>query len=314
MCRGKLTKLLVFLTILTFYNYSFALDDIKSQQNNSEKVNEVKFIKNNINNLGYKAYKLSDYKNFSIEYTKKINSKFSKELELKKIPGPVKKAPILKELKKRNIKINETFVLTDNTRANSFRIISEKEWEGFEDNLLISFDIFGQEDDDGKMKLKKQRFEFNYKFSISNFYENKPFAEYYFSTDIPTKITWKVLSVGIGKNLPLDLKIGVGYGYKWGEITKKEVYKYDVATVNLSNKRKISKLTLNQNFKVITPRNITYNKQPVYDYKSTISVPIAKNLSGTVSFDWRYQKILELNKEDWSSYSLKFGLTFFPRR
>ncbi len=307
----NLANFFIFVLLFTFWSYSYAFNDLETQTIEAEKFKEDKLLINNDVKSDSGTYESKHLKSLIADLTKKVNSKSGKKSDLKNVPVKLKKFP---DIKKRSIKIDETFVLTDKTRANTFRIISEKEWEHYEDKLMISFDIFGQDDDNGKLILKKQRFEFNYTFFISNFHENMPFAEYYFSTDEPTRVNWKVLSLGIGKNFPLGLKFDVGYGFKWGEISEKEIYKYDVATMNLSNKRKFSNLTLNQNFKIITPRRLKDNKQPIYDYKTTFSVPISKHLSGTVSFDWRYQKISELKKEDWASYSLKFGLTFFPKR
>ena len=113
--------------------------------------------------------------------------------------------------------------------------------------------------------------------------------------------------------MPLSLYLDIGYGYKWGSVSEKEVHQYDVFTVNLGSKRKISKIILEQNLKTITPRNVQPEKQPIFDYQSSFSIPIVESLNGTVSFDWRYQKIPTLQKDDWFNYTLKFGLTFIPR-
>lgn len=214
--------------------------------------------------------------------------------------------------KRRGFKIEEIFILTDKTRANTFRVNSEKEWMNFKDKISISYDIFGQQDDNRSMKVKVHRIELNYKLYASNLKEKDPFIEYCYSSDQPTKLNWKVLAGGMGRKLPFDLKLDIGYGYKWGKVSETEVYKYDVVTFNLNNKKKISNFNISQNFKIITPRNIENNKQPIYDFMSSISTPINKNLDGTVNFDWRYQKTPTLKKEDWFNYTLKFGLTFVP--
>ncbi|MFC1562987.1 hypothetical protein ACFL4Z_02950 [candidate division KSB1 bacterium] len=216
------------------------------------------------------------------------------------------------KVSRRSLKFGETFILTDKTIANTFRIDSGKKWSRFSDKVMITYDILGQEDTSGKLRFQKQRFELNYKFYVSSFSGKQPFMEYYYSTDKPTRLAWKVLSAGIGKILPFGLKFDVGYGYKWGTLTKKETYKYDVVTLNLSNEKKFSKITVKQNLKNIAPRNFNSEKQPIYDYKSSLSTPITNNINGAVNFDWRYQKIPELNKEDWFNYTLKFGLTFTP--
>lgn len=218
-----------------------------------------------------------------------------------------------KEPPKRSIKIDESFILTDKTRANTFRIESEKEWTNFKDKLLISYDVFGQKDE-GRMKLKKNRIELNYKLFISKISKKLPFIEYIYSTDQPTKLNWKVLSGGIGQKLPFDLMFDIGYGYKWGKIEEKEIYQYDVVTINLSNEKRFSIFTLKQNLKNIIPRNIEPDKQPIYDYKSSLSTKIAKNLDATLNFDWRYQKIPKLKNEDWFNYKLKFGIIYIPRK
>jgi hypothetical protein len=214
--------------------------------------------------------------------------------------------------KRRGFKIEEIFILTDKTRANTLRINSEKEWTNFKDKISITYDIFGQQDDNRSMKLKIHRLEFNYKLYALNLKEKDPFIEYCYSSDQPTRLNWKVLAGGMGRKLPFDLKLDIGYGYKWGKVSETEVYKYDVVTFNLSNKKKISNFNISQNFKTITPRNIKDNKQPIYDFLSSISTPLTKNLNGTVNFDWRYQKTPTLKKEDWFNYTLKFGLTFVP--
>ena len=214
--------------------------------------------------------------------------------------------------KRRGFKIEEIFILTDKTRANTLRINSEKEWTNFKDKISITYDIFGQQDDNRSMKLKIHRLEFNYKLYALNLKEKDPFIEYCYSSDQPTRLNWKVLAGGMGRKLPFDLKLDIGYGYKWGKVSETEVYQYDVVTFNLSNKKKISNFNISQNFKTITPRNIKDNKQPIYDFLSSISTPLTKNLNGTVNFDWRYQKTPTLKKEDWFNYTLKFGLTFVP--
>ena len=50
--------------------------------------------------------------------------------------SPVKKPEILQG---RNFKINETFILTDKTKANTFKITSEKSWERVKDNMMIGY-------------------------------------------------------------------------------------------------------------------------------------------------------------------------------
>lgn len=214
--------------------------------------------------------------------------------------------------KRRGVKIEEIFIFTDKTRANTLRLNSEKEWTNFKDKISISYDIFGQQDINGSMKVNVNRIELNYKLYASNLKEKDPFIEYCYSSNQPTRLNWKVLAGGMGRKLPFDMKFDIGYGYKWGKIAEKEVYQYDVVTFNLNNKKKISNFNISQNFKTITPRNIENNKQPIYDFVSSISTPLTKNLDGTVNFDWRYQKSPTLKKEDWFNYTLKFGLTFVP--
>jgi len=282
--------ILILASSISLLNYSYAFDDKKSQDNQSKGQEEVNLPKNS-------SPPLTDNKD-SNDKTNLEND------EVKKTVEPPK----------RSFKIEETFILTDKTKANTFRISSEKKWSNFKDKLMISYDIFGQEDNAGKFQTKRNRIEFNYKLYISNLSEKQPFIEYFFSTDQPTRLNWKVLSGGIGQKLPFDFKFDVGYGYKWGEITEKETYKYDVVTMNLSNKTKISNITLDQNLKTIAPRNLKHNKQPIYDYKSSLSTPITKHLNGTIKFDCRYQKIAELKKDDWFNYTIKFGLTFIPRK
>jgi len=282
--------ILILVSSISLLNYSYAFDDKKSQDNQSKEQEEVNLSKNS-------SPPLTDNKD-SNDKNNPENDEVNKTVEPPK----------------RSFKIEETFILTDKTKANTFRISTEKKWSNFKDKLMISYDIFGQEDQAGKFQTKRNRIELNYKLYISNLSEKQPFIEYFFSTDQPTRLNWKVLSGGIGKKLPFDLKVDVGYGYKWGKITEKETYKYDVVTINLNNKKKISNFTLDQNFKTITPRSLEHNKQPIYDYKSSLSTPITKNLNGTIKFDWRYQKIPELKKDDWFNYTIKFGLTFIPRK
>ena len=213
---------------------------------------------------------------------------------------------------RRGYKIDETFILTDKTKANTFRISSEKTWDTVKDKLMISLDIFAQEDNDGSTRIKRQRFELDYKFYFHTFREKRPFLEYCYSTDKSTSVNWKVFSGGIRKKMPLSLYLDIGYGYKWGKISEREIYQYDVFALNLGSKRKISNITLEQNLKTITPRTIQPEKQPIFDYQSSFSIPIVDSLSGTVNFDWRYKKIPTLEKNDWVNYTLKFGLTFIP--
>ena len=245
-----------------------------------------------------------------------------KKADSKSSPNaPVKKESIKKDSKtdkkpekppRRSLQISDAFIITDKTMVNSIRLNSKKKWTSFSDNVFISYDLFGEKDDLGKRHVKKNRLEFNYKFYFSNFSKKEPFLEYCYSSDKPTKLVWKVLSGGLAKMLPLGIKFGLGYGYKWGTIAEKEAYKYDVVTLNLNNEKKFSKITFKQNFKNITPRRIDEAKQPIYDYRSSLSTPITKNLNGSFDFDWRYQKIPETKKADWFNYSLKFGLTFSP--
>lgn len=96
------------------------------------------------------------------------------------------------------------------------------------------------------------------------------------------------------------------------KITEKEVYHYDVFTVNINSRTKISTFSLLQNLKTIAPRNANYDKQPIYDYMSSLSTPITKNVNLTINVDWRYQKSPKLSREEWFNYTFKFGLTFIP--
>ena len=238
--------------------------------------------------------------------SKSASKKSGDEKKIAKADIKIKKPP------KRSLQLSDSFIITDNTKANSFRINSKKNWGRFNDKIYISYDLFGQKDDSRKTRLKKNRLEFNYKLFVSSFSKKEPFVEYSYSSDKPTQLTWKVLSGGLARTLPFGIKAGLGYGYKWGTLTNKEQYKYDVVTLDLNKTKKISKITFKQNFKNITPRKMEDSKQPIYDYKSSISTPFAKNVNGTLNFDWRYQKVPELKKEDWFNYSVKFGLTFSP--
>jgi len=174
------------------------------------------------------------------------------------------------------ISLSETFIITDYTKANTFRIGSQKEWKTFKDRVYISYDLFGQRDDINKFRIKKNRVEINYQLYTSGLSSKEPFIEYCYSSDQSAKLTWKVLSSGIVKKLPLNLILDIGYGYKWGQIKENEKYNYDVVTLNLNNERKISKFTIKQNLKNIIPRNIVNEKQPIYDYRSSLSTPISK--------------------------------------
>ena len=311
----KFVLKLILVLALSIYlpNYGYASDDIENQDNHVKEQEFANLFENNKMDLYIETGERKGLKDLSSPSDDKTDSKDenSSKTEDKPDGDKDKKA---NESKKRNFKIEETFIITDKTRANTLGINSEKEWTNFKDKLLITYDILGQEDSDGELKTKRNRFEFNYKLYAPGLSEKEPFLEYCYSSDRPTRLQWKVLSGGIGKKLPFDVKFDIGYGYKWGKITEEEVYKYDVVTINLNNKKKISNFTLTQNLKTITPRSLNPDKQPIYDYKSSLSTPISKNINGTINFDWRYQKMPELKKEDWFNYTLKFGLTFFPRK
>ncbi len=303
---GRLLLLMQFISLFILFDFIVIWGNMDRVEDYIPEEESSTLIKNK--RLDNEYNKIKNSENLSIEKKKQESAALNKKI----IKSTIKvKNPEI--FQKRGYKIDETFILTNKTKANTFRISSEKTWDKVKDKLLISFDIFAHEDDNGNTLIKRQRFELDYKFYFHSFREQRPFFEYCYSTDKPTMVTWKVFSGGIRKKMPLSLYLDIGYGYKWGSISKKEVYQYDVFSVNLGSKRKISKIIFEQNLKTITPRNVQPEKQPIFDYQSSVSIPIAENINGTVNFDWRYQKIPTLQKDDWFNYTIKFGLTFIPR-
>ena len=216
-------------------------------------------------------------------------------------------APFFIRLFQRQLLIQETFLFTDATKGNIFRISSERVSKHITTEWDFAFDYLRNESE-----TKRKRFTFNQK---TEFFHLPFVAMDYFKDPVVNLANLSVRG-GLTHTVIGGFRLDYGYGFKWDNNSEAAVKarkkdKFDVWSVKIQNKKKFGRVTFSERFSTVVPRQVSESleRQPVYDLRSSLGVSLLENLDAVIRFDWRYEKLNGRPKEDWVNYTVTFGIT-----